>query len=112
MTGMSSVLKIAQLAPVPLLNPTLMMYVTGKWRKRRMNMSKTFESGVLSYIHGVAYVDNFFPVDKRGVADINCYQCRFFSRNNGICQLTKEIVPYPQKYVGAKCPLEFEGDDE
>lgn len=71
-------------------------------------MSKTFESGVLSYIHGVAYVDNFFPVDKRGVADINCYQCRFFSRNNGICQLTKEIVSYPQKYVGAKCPLEFE----
>lgn len=72
------------------------------------DMSKTFESGVLSYIHGVAYVDNFFPVDKRGVADINCYQCRYFSRNNGICQLTKEIVPYPQKYVGAKCPLKFE----
>ena len=29
-----------------------------------------FESGVASYIHGQATVDVFFPVDKRGDADI------------------------------------------
>ena len=34
-----------------------------------------FESGVESYIHGQATVDVYFPVDKRGDADICCYQC-------------------------------------
>ena len=64
-----------------------------------------FESGVKRYITGYAVVEVHFPVDFKDNADINCYQCRFFSRNNGICQLNKEVVAYPQKYVGATCPL-------
>lgn len=64
-----------------------------------------FESGVKRYITGYAVVEVHFPVDFKDNADINCYQCRFFSRNNGICQLNKEVVAYPQKYVGANCPL-------
>lgn len=71
-------------------------------------MSKRFECGVLSYIHGKGVIENFFPVDSKGVADINCYQCKFFSRNSGICHVTKEVVQYPQKFVGAHCPLKFE----
>lgn len=64
-----------------------------------------FDSGVKSYIKATATVTVAFPVDFRDNADINCYQCRFFSRNNGICQLTKEISEFPQRYVGSNCPL-------
>lgn len=67
-----------------------------------------FESGVKRYIKAKAIVEVNFPVDFKDIADISCYQCRFFSRNNGICQLTKEITAYPQKYVGQCCPLEME----
>lgn len=65
-----------------------------------------FDSGVARYVIGRATVEVGFPVDFRGNEDINCYQCKFFSRNSGVCQLTKEIVEYPQKYVGTACPLE------
>lgn len=65
-----------------------------------------FESGVKNYIVGTATIQNLFPVDFKGNADISCMQCRYYSRNNGICQITKEITPYPQKHVGANCPLQ------
>lgn len=64
-----------------------------------------FDSGVSSYIKAQATVTVFFPVDYRGNADISCQQCQFFSRNTGICQLTKDIVAYPNRYVGSSCPL-------
>lgn len=64
-----------------------------------------FESGVASYIRGYAVVEVNFPVDEKGRADISCYQCPYFSRNNGMCQLSKSIVAYPQRYVGQSCPL-------
>lgn len=64
-----------------------------------------FSSGVASYVKAQATVTVFFPVDSKGNSDISCYQCQFFSRNNGICQLTKEITAYPQRFVGGCCPL-------
>ncbi len=64
-----------------------------------------FESGVAKYVKATATVTVNFPVDFRGQADISCFQCPYFSRNNGACQLTKEITAYPQKYVGVNCPL-------
>jgi len=64
-----------------------------------------FESGVADYIRTYAVVEVNFPVDFRGNADISCMQCKFFSRNNGICQLTKSIVAYPNKFTGQDCPL-------
>lgn len=67
----------------------------------------TFENGVSGYITGYAVVSVHFPVSLKGNADISCYQCQFFSRNNGICQLNKAVVAYPQKYVGQNCPLEI-----
>ena len=51
-----------------------------------------FTDGVYSYIKATAYVTNYFPMDSKGNADISCYQCKFFSRNNGVCQLTKQDV--------------------
>lgn len=66
-----------------------------------------FESGVKGYVHGVAVVNVFFPIDMQGKKHKNCFQCQFFSRNNGVCQLTKDVVAFPQHYIGANCPLEF-----
>ena len=55
----------------------------------------SFDSGVKAYITGECVVKIHFPVDWKGNAEMNCYQCKMFSRNNGICQLTKEISEYP-----------------
>lgn len=67
----------------------------------------SFDNGVKSYVKGYTVVEVAFPVDWKDNADISCYQCKFFSRNNGVCQLTKEISEYPQKFVGSHCPLEI-----
>jgi hypothetical protein len=68
------------------------------------------DSGVKGYITGECAVKIHFPVDFRGNAEVNCYQCKMFSRNTGICQLTKEISEYPTKYIGSNCPLIFDGE--
>lgn len=65
-----------------------------------------FESGVKRFIKAAAMVEVYFPVDFKDNAEITCMQCQFFSRNTGMCQLTKDIVAYPNKYVGQNCPLE------
>lgn len=67
-----------------------------------------FDRGVKSYITGTCTIAVHFPVDWNDKADISCYQCKFFSRNNGVCQITKEVSEYPTKYIGSMCPLEFE----
>lgn len=64
-----------------------------------------FDSGVARYIHAKAIVDVFFPVDARGNADISCSQCYYFRRNYKTCGLNGEVCQYPEKYVGASCPL-------
>lgn len=69
-----------------------------------------FDSGVKAYITGECVVKIHFPVDFKDNADVSCYQCKMFSRNNGICQLTKEISEYPTKYIGSNCPLVFDGE--
>ena len=71
-----------------------------------------FESGVARYLKGTAAVTVYFPVDFRGNATICCTACDLYSRTSGRCYLTHEIVPYPDKYVGGRCPLELEVDDE
>lgn len=69
-----------------------------------------FDSGVKAYIVGEVTVKVLFPIDWKDNPDVSCYQCKFFSRNNGICQLTKEVSEYPQKYISSKCPLTFSGE--
>lgn len=64
-----------------------------------------FESGVKRYVTATATVTVSFPVDFKNNVAANCYQCQFFSRQNGVCQLTKKISEYPQQYVGSNCPL-------
>ena len=69
-----------------------------------------FDDGVKGYIVGECTIKVHFPVDWKDNVDVNCYQCKFFSRNNGVCQLTKEISEYPTKYIGSHCPLVFDGE--
>lgn len=69
-----------------------------------------FDSGVKAYITGECIVKINFPVDWKDNADVCCYQCKMFSRNTGMCQLTKEISEYPTKYKGSHCPLNFDGE--
>lgn len=66
-----------------------------------------FETGVSSYVVGRATVEVYFPVDRRGEPDVRCELCKFLNRTGRSCQLNKEIVAYPEKYIGSNCPLEF-----
>jgi len=71
-----------------------------------------FESGVSSYIRATATVEVFFPVDAKGNADVNCYQCEYFHRTSSRCGLNDRLCAYPQKYIGQNCPLDFEKENE
>ena len=69
-----------------------------------------FTDGVKRYIKAQGIITNYFPVDFKDNEDRSCYQCDHFSRNQGICLVTKEVTPYPQKFVGRMCP--FMGNEE
>lgn len=71
-----------------------------------------FDSGVAGYIHAQAVVDVFFPVDKKGEADISCNQCFYYRRSYQTCSLNGEVCAFPMKYVGANCPLRNVDDEE
>lgn len=64
-----------------------------------------FESGVSEYIKAVATVQVNFPVDGKGRSEVACKHCPYLSSNERMCQLNKEPVAFPNKYVGDKCPL-------
>ena len=68
-------------------------------------MMSDFSSGVSGYIKAVAIVAVNFPIDLKGNADVSCFQCPYFSRSSGICQLNKAIPAYPAKYIGQECPF-------
>ena len=67
-------------------------------------MSK-FDNGILHYIKAEATVTVFFPVDKKGNAEIACKHCNHFIRSLQRCGLTQTIVNFPEHYVGIDCPL-------
>jgi hypothetical protein len=71
-----------------------------------------FDNGVASYVIGQATVRVAFPVDFRGNAEIACKHCKFYVRATQRCALNQEIVNFPEKYVGANCPLERIEDNE
>ena len=64
-----------------------------------------FESGVSGYVAGECVIKVYFPIDFKGHADISCRHCPFLSSNERMCQLNKEPVAYPNKFVGDMCPL-------
>lgn len=64
-----------------------------------------FESGVAAYVHAQAVIDVFFPIDAKGNADISCRQCYYFQESANRCRLNWEVCAYPNRFVGASCPL-------
>ena len=73
---------------------------------------QNFESGVSSYIKGVAVVEVFFPVDRKGAADVSCRQCQYYQQMTRKCALNAKVVAYPDHYVGSHCPLQFDDGEE
>lgn len=65
-----------------------------------------FDSGVADYVVGVAQIKVYFPVDDKGRSEIACRHCPYLSSNERMCQLNKEPVAFPNRYVGQNCPLE------
>lgn len=65
------------------------------------------DSGVKSYIITQTIITVGFPVSFSGMAEVNCYHCKYFTHSSGVCQLTKEVSEFPQRYVGSHCPLEI-----
>lgn len=71
-----------------------------------------FETGVQRYIIARATVENGFPVDWRGNAEIACKHCNFYVKATQRCGLNQQIINYPEKYVGEYCPLREVIEDE
>lgn len=70
------------------------------------------DNGISRYIHAVAKVHVWFPVDRNGNELIRCEQCRFYSDTGKRCRLNNEVCAFPSKYVGSDCPLEIVEEDE
>lgn len=64
-----------------------------------------FDSGVKGYIEAYAVIRVSFPVDWKGNAEIACKHCNFFIRATQRCALNQEVINFPEKYIGAHCPL-------
>ena len=71
-----------------------------------------FDNGVASYVVGTATVEVPFPVDYKGNRDVRCLMCRYYSSSGRSCRLNGEIVYYPEKYIGAFCPLNFDTEEK
>lgn len=65
-----------------------------------------FDSGVTGYVVGEYTVRVYFPIDNKGEPDISCKQCPYYRISSRTCALNGEVVAYPEKFVGQKCPLE------
>ena len=75
----------------------------------------SFDSGVSGFVKAYAVVQVAFPIDWKGHAEIACKHCNFFIRATQRCALNQEVVNFPEKYIGAMCPLEIienEGEKE
>ena len=77
-------------------------------QQQEVILMPNFDNGVDSYIIGHCEIEVSFPVDYKGRADITCNQCPYYGRSSKTCQLNKQVVHYPEKYIGVYCPLTFE----
>ena len=69
-----------------------------------------YGSGVKGFIKGTYTVEVFFPIQNNGKVEVCCDQCQYYGRNSKTCQLNKQIVNYPDKFLGVCCPLSFDGE--
>ena len=75
-------------------------------------MPTGFESGISDYVHAVAKIDVYFPVDSRGNSHICCEQCFYYRESSHSCALNHEVCAFPSKYVGGMCPLVSVDDEQ
>lgn len=75
-------------------------------------MATGFESGISSYVHAVAKVDVYFPVDSRGNSHICCEQCFYYRESSHSCALNHEVCAFPSRYVGGMCQLVSVTDEQ
>ena len=75
-----------------------------------------FDTGIKAYIKATALVTTYFPIDFKGNTEVACKHCNYFVRATQRCGLNQQVVNFPEKYVGACCPLvmveENEGENE
>lgn len=71
-----------------------------------------FDSGVKGYIVTEATVTVKFPTDFHDITAIACKYCPYLSSNERMCQLNKQPVAFPTKFVGDDCPLHLKEDIE
>ena len=69
-----------------------------------------FDSGVSGFLVGTCLVEVNFPVDSKGRADVCCNQCPYYGRSSKTCQINKQVIHYPEKFIGINCPLNIEGE--
>ena len=72
----------------------------------------SFDSGVKGYVYGTVTIRVGFPIDWHDIPHISCIHCQFYSPSSRRCQINKEIINFPEKYVGDRCPLEPENTEE
>ena len=65
-----------------------------------------FDSGCKGFVVMECTVRVNFPIDWKDRAEVACKHCPYLSSNERMCQLNKEPVAYPNRYVGDKCPLQ------
>ena len=68
---------------------------------------KSFDSGVKEFITGKAEITVNFPIDWSEKAYVRCTQCPYLSSGGRICQLNKQTVQFPDRFIGYDCPLQF-----
>lgn len=68
----------------------------------------SLESGVAGYVKTFAVIEVNFPIDYKGREYMACIYCPYLSANQRTCQLNHEPVAFPERYVGASCPLSEE----
>ena len=64
-----------------------------------------FDSGCKGFVVMECTVRVNFPIDWKDRAEVACKHCPYLSSNERMCQLNKEPVAYPNKFVGDMCPL-------
>lgn len=75
-------------------------------------MATGFENGISDYVHAVAKVDVYFPVDSRGNSHICCEQCFYYRESSHSCALNHEVCAFPSRYIGGMCPLVSVDDEQ
>lgn len=71
-----------------------------------------YSSGVSGYIKGRTIIEVNFPVDTKGKASVCCAQCPYYGRYDRVCRLNGELTAFPDAYIGQRCPLTFENEEE